>query len=164
MERQKKIDQQRESVRGATGSTRWENVPNMQQDRTFLDCVQNKDCKRNNSTKQKWRNNGAFFLGPVCTDNSADKRWHIDLLICGKILCFKIDTGADITVMSHSLYLSLPMQPVVKKNRKVYICMDLKRLNETVRRERFIFPKLEDVAPTLSGVAVFSTLDASSGF
>ncbi|XP_063072782.1 uncharacterized protein K02A2.6-like [Engraulis encrasicolus] len=57
-----------------------------------------------------------------------------------------------------------PMVPVVKKNGKVRICVDLKRLNEAVRRERFILPTLEDVAPTLSGAAFFSTLDASSGF
>lgn len=44
-----------------------------------------------------------------------------------------------------------PMVPVVKKNGKVRICVDLKRLNEAVRRERFILPTLEDVAPKLSG-------------
>lgn len=33
-----------------------------------------------------------------------------------------------------------------------------------MRRERFILPTLEDVAPKLSGATVFSTLDASSGF
>ncbi|KAL7852791.1 hypothetical protein SRHO_G00185760 [Serrasalmus rhombeus] len=57
-----------------------------------------------------------------------------------------------------------PMVPVVKKNGKIRICVDLKRLNGAVRRERFILPTLEDVAPTLSGAAVFSTLDVSSGF
>lgn len=57
-----------------------------------------------------------------------------------------------------------PMVPVVKKNGKVRICVDLKKLNEAVKRERFILPTLEDIAPQLSGACVFSTLDASSGF
>ncbi|XDV23050.1 hypothetical protein PO909_027773 [Leuciscus waleckii] len=57
-----------------------------------------------------------------------------------------------------------PMVPIVKKNASVRICVDLKRLNQAVKRERFILPTLEDIAPKLSGASVFSTLDASSGF
>lgn len=57
-----------------------------------------------------------------------------------------------------------PMVPVVKKNGKVRICVDLKRLNKGVKREKFILPTLEDVAVKLTGAKVFSTLDASSGF
>ncbi len=57
-----------------------------------------------------------------------------------------------------------PMVPVPKKNGKVRICVDLKRLNEAVEREKFVLPTLEDVAPELTGATLFSTLDASSGF
>ncbi len=57
-----------------------------------------------------------------------------------------------------------PMVPVIKKNGKVRICVDLKKLNEAVKRERFILPTLEDILPQLSGSCIFSTLDASSGF
>ncbi len=57
-----------------------------------------------------------------------------------------------------------PMVPVIKKNGKVKICVDLKKLNEAVKRERFILPTLEDILPQLSGSCIFSTLDASSGF
>lgn len=57
-----------------------------------------------------------------------------------------------------------PMVPVIKKNKKPRICVDLKKLNKAVKRERFILPTLEDIAPTLSGATVFSTVDASSGF
>uniref|UniRef100_A0A8C5MNF8 Gypsy retrotransposon integrase-like protein 1 n=1 Tax=Leptobrachium leishanense TaxID=445787 RepID=A0A8C5MNF8_9ANUR len=46
----------------------------------------------------------------------------------------------------------------------VRICVDLKRLNEAVRRERYVMPTLEDIAPQLSGANFFSTLNASSGF
>ncbi len=57
-----------------------------------------------------------------------------------------------------------PMVPVIKKNCKVRICVDLKKLNEAVKRERLILPTLEDILPQLSGSCLFSTLDASSGF
>lgn len=42
--------------------------------------------------------------------------------------------------------------------------MDFTKLNKAVKRERFILPTLEDIAPQLSGATVFSTVDASSGF
>ena len=57
-----------------------------------------------------------------------------------------------------------PMVPVLKKNGKVRICVDLKKSNEAVERERFMLPTLEDVAPKLTGAKVFSTLDAANGF
>ena len=57
-----------------------------------------------------------------------------------------------------------PMVPVVKRNGSVRICVDLKRLNEAVVRERFVLPTLDDLLPKLKGATVFSTLDAASGF
>jgi len=40
----------------------------------------------------------------------------------------------------------------------------MKKLNEAVKRERYILPTLEDVAPKLARAKVFSKLDASSGY
>lgn len=57
-----------------------------------------------------------------------------------------------------------PMVPVIKKNKKPRICVDPTKLNKAVKRERFILPTLEDIAPKLSCATVFSTVDASSGF
>ena len=54
-----------------------------------------------------------------------------------------------------------PMVPVEKKNKEVRLCIDLKRLNKAVKRERHILPKLEDIAPKLAGAKIFSTLGAS---
>ncbi|XP_069134370.1 uncharacterized protein [Argopecten irradians] len=51
------------------------------------------------------------------------------------------------------------MVPVVKK-----VWNDLKKLNEAVKREHFMLPTLEDIAPRLAAAKVFSKLDASSGF
>ena len=57
-----------------------------------------------------------------------------------------------------------PMVVVQKPNGKVRICVDLRKLNEEVKRERYVLPTLEDIAPKLAGSKVFSKLDASSGF
>ncbi|XP_063048477.1 uncharacterized protein K02A2.6-like [Engraulis encrasicolus] len=58
-----------------------------------------------------------------------------------------------------------PMVPAEKKNKdQVRVCVDLKRLNKAVKRELYVLPTLEDIAPKLAGAKVFSTLDASSGF
>ena len=57
-----------------------------------------------------------------------------------------------------------PMVPVIKKSGSVRLCVDLKKLNVNVRRERFILPTLEDLTSKLSGATMFSCLDAASGF
>ena len=57
-----------------------------------------------------------------------------------------------------------PIVPVPKKNGQVRICVDLKKLNEAVKRERYVLPSLDDIAPSLHGSEVFSKLDAASGF
>ena len=57
-----------------------------------------------------------------------------------------------------------PIVPVVKPNGKIRICVDLRKLNEAVKRERYILPTLEDVAPKLAGAKVLSKLDASNGY
>ena len=57
-----------------------------------------------------------------------------------------------------------PIVPVPKKNGQVRICVDLRKLNEAVKRERYVLPSLDDIAPSLQGSKVFSKLDAASGF
>ena len=54
--------------------------------------------------------------------------------------------------------------PVLKKSGAVRICVDLKRLNLSVERERYILPTLQDLTSRLAGATVFSSLDAASGF
>ena len=57
-----------------------------------------------------------------------------------------------------------PMVPVIKKNGDVRICVDLKRLNQSVLRERYIIPTREEVLSELSSAKVFTSLDGASGF
>ena len=53
---------------------------------------------------------------------------------------------------------------VQKPNGKVRICVDLTKLNESVRRERHPLPAVDQVLAQLSGATIFSKLDANSGF
>ena len=57
-----------------------------------------------------------------------------------------------------------PMVPVLKPTGKVRICVDLRKLNEAVKRERYTLPTLEDVTQMLAGAKVFSKLDESIGY
>ena len=50
------------------------------------------------------------------------------------------------------------------KSGSVRICVDLKALNENVLRETHPIPKVDDTLAQLTGAAVFSKLDANSGF
>ena len=57
-----------------------------------------------------------------------------------------------------------PMVPVLKSTGKACICVDLKRLNEAVKREQYILPTTDEITAKLSWATVFSSLDAASGF
>ena len=57
-----------------------------------------------------------------------------------------------------------PMVPVMKRGGGVRICVDLKKLNRAVKRERYMLPTLENVMHKLKGSTVFTMLDATSGF
>ena len=57
-----------------------------------------------------------------------------------------------------------PIVPVLKKNGRVRICIDLKKLNASVKRPHYMLPNLDDISPHLKGSRYFSTLDAASGF
>ncbi|XP_023285825.1 uncharacterized protein K02A2.6-like [Seriola lalandi dorsalis] len=58
-----------------------------------------------------------------------------------------------------------PMVPVVKpKTGKVRICVGLTKLNENVKREKFILPTTDSILHKLARSKVYTTLDAASGF
>lgn len=57
-----------------------------------------------------------------------------------------------------------PMVPVIKPNGKVRICVGLTKLNENVKREKFILPTTDSILHKLAGSKVYTTLDAASGF
>ena len=56
------------------------------------------------------------------------------------------------------------MVPVPKKNRKIRICVNMKRLNESMLREVYHLPQVDDALAQLTWARIFSKLDARSGF
>jgi len=55
------------------------------------------------------------------------------------------------------------MVVVPKPSRAVRICVDLTKLNQSVKRERYILPSVEQVLVQIGSAKVFSKLDANSG-
>ena len=56
------------------------------------------------------------------------------------------------------------MVAVPKKSGTVRIYVDLKRLNQSVMREVYPFPKVDETLAQLSAATIFTRLDANSGF
>ena len=56
------------------------------------------------------------------------------------------------------------MVVVPKSNNRVRICVDLTKLNESVRRERHPIPAVEQTLAQIAGAGVFSKLEVNSGF
>ena len=57
-----------------------------------------------------------------------------------------------------------PIVPVLKPNGQVRLCVDLKKLNMAIERERYVIPTLQDIFHNMNGSAVFTSLDAASGY
>ena len=57
-----------------------------------------------------------------------------------------------------------PMVVAMKKSGDVRICADFKKLNQSIKRERYMLPTPEDLLHKLKGSKVYSKLDATSGF
>lgn len=51
-----------------------------------------------------------------------------------------------------------------EEKSKARLYVDLKRLNEEVKREHFVLPTADEIISILSGAKVFSSLDAASRF
>ena len=56
------------------------------------------------------------------------------------------------------------MVVVPKANGQVRICVDLRKLNQSVRRVRYQLPAVEQILAQLMGATVFTKLYANSGF
>ena len=57
-----------------------------------------------------------------------------------------------------------PTVAVPKKDNKIRLCLDMRRGNETIIRERQIKPKVEDILTELHGAKYFSKLDLREGY
>ena len=61
-------------------------------------------------------NNREFFLGAVNSCDEFEEPWSVVLHVNYKPIKFKIDTGADISVMSVSSHEALPQRPKLKSS------------------------------------------------
>ena len=57
-----------------------------------------------------------------------------------------------------------PIVPARKANGKLRLCIDYRNLNKHVVRERYEIPTMDEITAQIHGPAVFSVLDAESGF
>lgn len=56
------------------------------------------------------------------------------------------------------------VMPVVKKNGKMRLCVDLRPLNQKVLKQKYPFPLIEDCLSRLSNKSIFTLLDPRDGF
>lgn len=51
-----------------------------------------------------------------------------------------------------------------KKNKKLRLCIDPRKLNQAIMRPHYQFPSIDEIKSDLAGAKYFSTLDANKGF
>ncbi|XP_024119315.1 uncharacterized protein LOC112140549 [Oryzias melastigma] len=62
-----------------------------------------------------------WFLGSISTDvDSEDEKWFADIHVNGTVVRFRIDTGADITVISENTYHNLPKRPSLEETKATF--------------------------------------------
>lgn len=93
----------------------------------------------------------------VCTA----RRVPIPLLEAVKEELAWMEANDIIEAMTEPTEWCAPMVPVPKKSGQARICVDLKKLNKAVKRERFILLTLEEMTTQVNGSSVFSLLQGS---
>ena len=62
-----------------------------------------------------------WFLGALSSDLLEDNMWRVQIKVSRKPVLYKIDTGADITAMSKSIFDILPNQPKLHPPRIAFL-------------------------------------------
>ena len=57
-----------------------------------------------------------------------------------------------------------PIVVAPRKNGDIRICVDMRKANEAIKRERHITPTIDDITSNLNGAKVFSKTDMNNGF
>ena len=57
-----------------------------------------------------------------------------------------------------------PVVAVNKNNSKIRLCLDMRKANTAIKRERHVIPILEDILPDLHKATVFSKIDLHEGY
>ena len=100
---------------------------------------------------------------------TAPRRVPIPLMEAVKKALADMEENGVITKVTQPTDWCAPMVPVLKptqpgEEKKVRICVDYKRLNQSIKREKFSLPTFEELTGKLAGAKVFTKLDAASGF
>jgi len=74
-----------------------------------------------------------------------------------------LDMGVIVSVDKETDWCA-PLVPVLKPNGSVRLCVDYKKLNKAIKRQRFILPTPDGIYHKLKGSKIYSTLDAVSGY
>lgn len=95
---------------------------------------------------------------------STPRRVAIPLLDSVQKELDRMEQSGVITKVNEPTEWCSGMVVVPKANDKVRICVDLTKLNESVKRERHPLPAVDQTLAQLAGARVFTKLDANSGF
>ena len=64
---------------------------------------------------------GHYFLGECVGTSSNCDKWNVNLMLCNNNINFKVDTGADVTVMTYECYQNISPKPIlIKSKRKLF--------------------------------------------
>ena len=55
-----------------------------------------------------------FLIGTITKNKDDPRKWFVELPVNGHSMKFKIDSGADVSVMSLSTYENMPEVPVLR--------------------------------------------------
>ena len=95
---------------------------------------------------------------------SAPRRVAITLMAKVKAELEEMERSGIISRVDQPTDWCSGMVVVPKSDGRVRICVDLSKLNESVKRNRHILPSVKQSLAQLGGATVFSKLDANSGF
>lgn len=57
-----------------------------------------------------------------------------------------------------------PLVPIIKNNGDLRLCIDMRRANEAIQREKHPLPTMEMFLPRLQNAKIFSRLDVKNAF
>ena len=76
----------------------------------------------------------------------------------------RMEDNGIITKVTKPTEWCAPIVATLKKTGDVRLCVDLRKLNQCVEKERYIIPAIEDIIANLNGSVKYSSLDAAGAY